>query len=546
MFVKNHLRIADCGLTKPNPKSEIQNPKSGRRALSLTEVLIAMGILTVGLLGVAAVFPVGSFYMQKADIADRGSAIAQSVMNDLVARGMLNPRAWYVMVPNPRSTGTGLWNTGFTSDGANAPGGAINPSAFTRPFAAALSEALTQPAAATDPTVIAKQFGNAYVIDPLGLAFFAISNAQALAQPAAHGPATAFPATGYTGLTKYANNPGWPNPAWRPWLGTSSASTFGYMWPVRRVTFRQTSNAQVVSGVAINGAPLDAAMAEHYFRGSDDLASDLPQRDDRPAIQKWDMRGQTPLARQWVGDYSWIVTVVPTTNAARDGLARNPEGYAYDVSVVVFYKRLLPDPADIAYPILGGDLTKYVNVMSQNERAVTAGVVSTGLNGGELLLTSWGDVKDGSGNIISPAGSEFEQLRTGQWIMLCGPHPNSNVNMSTTPPTGEMRFALNWYQVLSIEPAVPGIYGYDSAKQQRVVALRGPQWPWQPSTDPKNVANDLCVAICKGAVAVHSKTMRLEGHGSAWSVPASSGSGGDGGFGNAGDSTTTQAPFSVF
>src|SRR4051812_4858293 len=72
---------------------------SARRGLSLTEVLIAMGILTLGLLGVASVFPVGSFYMQKAEISDKASAIAQSVMNDIMARGMLNPRAWYVMTP---------------------------------------------------------------------------------------------------------------------------------------------------------------------------------------------------------------------------------------------------------------------------------------------------------------------------------------------------------------------------------------------------------------------------------------------------------------
>ncbi len=82
-------------------------------------------------------------------------------------------------------------------------------------------------------------------------------------------------------------------------------------------------------------------MAEHFFRGNDDLTVDLPARDDRPGIQRWDTtnNGQTPLARQWNGDYSWIVSVVPTTNAARDGMAHGPEGFAYDVSVVVFYKR---------------------------------------------------------------------------------------------------------------------------------------------------------------------------------------------------------------
>ena len=44
-----------------------------------------MGILTIGLLGVAAIFPVGSFYMQKGDIADRGSAIAQAAFNETIS-----------------------------------------------------------------------------------------------------------------------------------------------------------------------------------------------------------------------------------------------------------------------------------------------------------------------------------------------------------------------------------------------------------------------------------------------------------------------------
>src|SRR3972149_4361023 len=66
------------------------------RGITLTEVLISMGILTLGLLGVAALFPVGGFYMQKAEIADNGSAIAQSALADIVARGMLDPDTWRV------------------------------------------------------------------------------------------------------------------------------------------------------------------------------------------------------------------------------------------------------------------------------------------------------------------------------------------------------------------------------------------------------------------------------------------------------------------
>ncbi len=155
-----------------------------------------------------------------------------------------------------------------------------------------------------------------------------------------------------------------------------------------------------------------------------------------------------------------------------------------------------------------------------------ASVVSSGLNGGELLLTDFGDYYDAAGTRKFNA---FDNLRTGQWIMLCGPHPASNVDTSTNPPTGEPRFVLNWYQVLSIDTEGTGIKNFDPTIN-RVVALRGPQWPWVPSG---TASDDLCVAICKGAVAVHTKTMRLESA-SGSTAPA---------FGSSGNPTTKQGPF---
>ena len=82
------MHIANCCPAIPVP-----GPPSRLAGISLTEVLIAMGILTVGLLGVAAIFPVASFYMQKGDVADRGSAIAQAAFNEVVRpRGTLVQR----------------------------------------------------------------------------------------------------------------------------------------------------------------------------------------------------------------------------------------------------------------------------------------------------------------------------------------------------------------------------------------------------------------------------------------------------------------------
>ena len=58
-------RGCEIRMRSRSPQPPAPSPRAA--ASRLTEVLIAMGILTLGLLGVASVFPVGSFYMQKAD-----------------------------------------------------------------------------------------------------------------------------------------------------------------------------------------------------------------------------------------------------------------------------------------------------------------------------------------------------------------------------------------------------------------------------------------------------------------------------------------------
>jgi hypothetical protein len=182
-------------------------------------------------------------------------------------------------------------------------------------------------------------------------------------------------------------------------------------------------------------------------------------------------------------------------------MARSPESHAYDVSVVVFYKRPLPADAVSLASTTNGRNDFLANV-GRSERAVTARVLSTGLNGGELLLE----------RLPGESTDPFDDLRTSQWIMLCGPHPNSNVT-STNPPRGEPRFALNWYQVVTIDREGVGVQNFKPATQ-RLVTVRGPQWPWTPAAngpwDSNYVSNNLCVSICRGAVAVHSKTIRLE------------------------------------
>jgi Tfp pilus assembly protein PilV len=73
--------------------------RRGRRGISLLEVLISMGILTVGLLSVLALVPAGKSQAVKATIYDRSAVMASNVAADLIARGLLRTSSW--------KTGTG-------------------------------------------------------------------------------------------------------------------------------------------------------------------------------------------------------------------------------------------------------------------------------------------------------------------------------------------------------------------------------------------------------------------------------------------------------
>ena len=76
-------------------------------------------------------------------------------------------------------------------------------------------------------------------------------------------------------------------------------------------------------------------------------------------------------------NYSWIISVSPGSSEARDALATHPDAYQYDVSVVVFHKRVFQanDESNGNNPIKG---------VLEAERLVNAKVVTTGISGGEL------------------------------------------------------------------------------------------------------------------------------------------------------------------
>lgn len=65
-----------------------------RRGISLLEILVAIFILSIGLLGVAALIPVGNSEVIKASIAHRSAETGLRAFREMKLRGYLNPQNW--------------------------------------------------------------------------------------------------------------------------------------------------------------------------------------------------------------------------------------------------------------------------------------------------------------------------------------------------------------------------------------------------------------------------------------------------------------------
>ena len=79
-----------------NPQSPIPNPSHpSRRAITLIEVLVSIAILAIGVLGVAALLPIGKLSLIKTEIADRTGACGRAALREVKVRRMLDPNIWW-------------------------------------------------------------------------------------------------------------------------------------------------------------------------------------------------------------------------------------------------------------------------------------------------------------------------------------------------------------------------------------------------------------------------------------------------------------------
>lgn len=91
-----------------------------RRGISLTEVLLSMFVMTVGVLGLAALIPVGGSDVATAVRADRTSNLGRAAFRDVQVRDWLEPDMWMPAVP-PNPTTAPLWEDPRSAAPLNLP-----------------------------------------------------------------------------------------------------------------------------------------------------------------------------------------------------------------------------------------------------------------------------------------------------------------------------------------------------------------------------------------------------------------------------------------
>jgi len=266
--------------------------RRARRGISLLEVLISVFVLSIGLLGVAAVLPVARHQMIQAAKADRGSACGQAALHDIKVRGALNPAEWQ-----------GYNGASWTTIGTTKPVPPTNPTYFDarRGY----------------------EFGESYAVDPLYVA-----------------ETTKVSGASSSHFADFPYNPS--NPGTRVVAGLPVQTRWTRM---QRVTWR---------GVGLNQYLARSVFKWHddlLFP----VPPDESERPEQRLVKINHAANYVqPLQSDFKGDYSWLVTVtplpehpsaVPPTTLPYSYPENSP---VYTVSVAVFYKRDMSAPHQYA------------------------------------------------------------------------------------------------------------------------------------------------------------------------------------------------------
>ncbi|MBN8603328.1 MAG: hypothetical protein J0M26_19995 [Planctomycetes bacterium] len=221
-----------------------------RKGISLIETLFAVGILMVGMLGIAAVLSVAGKNAVDSQTLASSQVLANSWLNDMYARNIQNPANWVRPVFN---TTTNVWD--WPSMGTASPQNSPNSS---------------------------------YCIDPLMFAFspnISVANSR------------------YT-LTNFPYYDALANPLVDPSI--SAASGAGLNWGAVPRMLRVS--------VGTPGFPATGKLAEEIFASHNEIAEIKSRDSTRHVVRAFESVGTSLQKTATRQDYSWFATLTPKEN----------------------------------------------------------------------------------------------------------------------------------------------------------------------------------------------------------------------------------------
>ena len=467
--------------------SRIDGP--ARSGLSLLEILFSVFVLSIGLLGVAAVIPLGHHQMLEATKSDRAAACGRAGLHEIKTRGWINPLLWrQISVDEMDPTET----PGF-------PGPPPIPRPYTRP--------VTRPG----PGI---RMRDSFAIDPLFFVHQGLPDYDNSINPMAW----RFPLDASSTVYDDNNNGGWE---WR-----SRQSSLIRVTVIPNANWYDTSTTDFVQRM-----PFSAA--SRIFTWRDDILFPVPDDpDDRPrqlvmadggeglAYPRRVATSLTPVTAQADGNYSWMATVTPVIDGQAgdfpdDGVDPNDPAERlrytyvdnishYVVSVVVFYNRNFECPADLSDP-------EY----PPQERSLQVFFPGDGYGGGDVLL------------IADSSSLPWLEVKKNDWLMLRGLELVGPIDMAVTEARLQpyWRTVAKWYRVVAVDEIVDGDDSttdpIQSGSTGRYVTLSGPDWRVDTDGDgqfepmipllPGNSTFDWAIAtLVDDVIGVYTTTVEAE------------------------------------
>lgn len=440
-------RIADlfCHLQFCSPSTVCRRPSiSSHRGITLLEVLISIGVVSVGVLGAATMLPMATYFQNETTNYDRGGALAQQAVHDLEVKSYLSPRRWIFIDPsNPDASNSGSW-LGIAQ--LNLSGVASRA---------------------------------AFVIDPLGWAYAAQQS-----------PAVTFPCY----FPAFPQSAGAAPPGGGPFIFRAGITANDYWPPAATMPLAPP-------------LPMQFSVADRLMRSTDDVlfeydpaslrimkrAAGQPDDFDQRPLAITNAPGNAPsaYAPNFAGEYSWIATVSRVPSDMTQGVTA-ADLHRFQVTVVVLQNR------DLTLWTGAGGITaeeppseRQVYAMFTQYGGMSNQSTAPFYGGGGLQLY----VYEGASPVAAGAPSRhwLDNIKPNTYLMLTAPFVDS---MDTGVPYPR----LGWYRITNVDDG-PNQDPNNSARWYRNLTVAGGDWPalWYQWTNGNGMPTAAVTQLWLGA-----------------------------------------------